>query len=91
MASRRQANFLLSEEVMQELRRSVKKREQSHFVEAALQKELKRLKLERALEGSFGAWRDKDHPELGAGTERFVRKLRRTMRGSGALDEKHSH
>ena len=74
------------EEVIEELRRSVGKREQSYFVEATLQKELKRLKLERALEGSFGAWKDKDHPELGAGTERFVRALRRTARGGRARD-----
>jgi post-segregation antitoxin (ccd killing protein) len=80
MASRRQANFLLSEELIEELRRSVGKREQSQFVEAALQKELKRLKLERSLEGSFGAWKDKNHPEIRASTEQFVRKLRKTTR-----------
>jgi len=79
MASRRQANFLLSEELVEELRRSVQ-REQSQLVEAALQKELKRLKLERALEGSFGAWKDKNHPEIRASTEQFVRKLRKTTR-----------
>jgi hypothetical protein len=44
MASIKQVNFLLSEEVVEELRRSVEKREQSRFVEAALQKELKRLR-----------------------------------------------
>ena len=82
MATRRQANFLLSEELIEELRRSVEKREQSRFVETALQKELKRLKLEKALEGSFGAWKDKDHPELAAGADAFVRKLRKTTRGT---------
>jgi post-segregation antitoxin (ccd killing protein) len=44
LASRKQANFLLSEEVVEELRRSVEKRELSRFVETALQKELKRLR-----------------------------------------------
>jgi post-segregation antitoxin (ccd killing protein) len=82
MATRRQANFLLSEELIEELRRSVEKREQSRFVETALQKELKRLKLERALDESFGAWKDKDHPELSAGIDTFVRKLRKTTRGA---------
>jgi hypothetical protein len=81
MASRKQANFLLSEEVVDELRRSVEKREQSRFVETALQKELKRLKLEKALKLSFGSWKDKDHPELIRGAGSFVRTLRKTARG----------
>jgi hypothetical protein len=81
MASRKQANFLLSEEVVEELRRTVEKREQSRFVENALQKELKRLRLEKALKLSFGAWKDEDHPEMAQGTENFVRVLRKTTRG----------
>ena len=44
MASTKQANFLLSEEVVEKLKRSVEKRELSRFVETALQKELKRLR-----------------------------------------------
>ena len=81
MAARKQANFLLSEEVVEELRRSVEKRELSRFVEAALQKELKRLKLEKALHISFGAWKDEDHPELVHSTEKFVRTIRKSARG----------
>ena len=80
MASRKQANFLLSEEVLEELRHSVAKQEQSQFVEAALQKELKRLRLQDALESGFGIWKDTNHPELTAGTDRFVRNLRKTTR-----------
>jgi hypothetical protein len=80
MAGRKQANFLLSEEVIEELRKSVAKREQSQFVETALQKELKRVKLQRVLEAGFGAWKDKDHPELEAGTDTFVRGSRKTTR-----------
>jgi len=80
MASRKQANFLLSEEVLGELRQAVAKREQSQFVEAALQKELKRLRLQSVLETGFGAWKDEDHPELSAGTDSFVRSLRKSTR-----------
>jgi hypothetical protein len=80
MASRKQANFLLSEEVLEELRHAVAKREQSQFVEAALQKELKRLKLQSVLETGFGAWKDEDHPNLAAGTDKFVRNLRKMTR-----------
>ncbi len=80
MAGRKQANFLLSEEVLEELRKSVAKREQSQFVETALQKELKRVKLQTVLETGFGAWKEKDHPELEGGTDKFVRELRKTTR-----------
>jgi hypothetical protein len=35
-----------------------------------------------ALQTSFGAWKDEDHPELREGTEAFIRNLRK----SGRLD-----
>ena len=76
----KQANFLLPEDLLDELRKVVSKREQSKVVAEALRKELKRLKLERALETSFGAWKDKNHPELKGGTGAFVRKLRKSDR-----------
>jgi hypothetical protein len=81
MAAKKQANFLLSEEVVEELRHSVEKRELSRFVEAALEKELKRLKLEKALQVSFGAWKVEEHPELVQGVEKFVRTIRKSARG----------
>jgi hypothetical protein len=81
MAAKKQANFLLSEEVVEELRHSVEKRELSRFVEAALEKELKRLKLEKALQVSFGAWKVEEHPELVQGVEKFARTIRKSARG----------
>ncbi|MBM4140149.1 MAG: hypothetical protein FJ242_01435 [Nitrospira sp.] len=76
----RQANFILPEDLLDELKKNIAKREQSKFVTEALRKELKRLKFEKALETSFGAWKDKYHPELKSGTEKFIRKLRRSTR-----------
>jgi len=76
----RQANFLLPEDLVEELKRSVPVREQSKMVTEALKRELKRLRLQRVLESSFGAWRGEDHPELKKGPESFVRKLRKTGR-----------
>lgn len=76
----RQANFLLPENLLEELKKTVPKREQSKVVAEALKKELKRLKLEKVLETSFGAWKDKDHPELKEGTGAFVRKVRKSSR-----------
>ena len=76
----KQANFLLPEDLLEELRKTVSKREQSKFIAEALKKELKRLKLKKAITDSFGAWKDKDHPELQKGTVAFVRTLRKSTR-----------
>jgi len=79
-AAVKQANFLLPEDMLKEFRKLVPKRERSKVVKEALEKELKRIKLEGALESSFGAWEEKDHPELAEGTEKYVRGLRRSTR-----------
>ena len=76
----RQANFLLPEDLLDELRKTVSKRQQSKVVAEALRKELKRLKLKKAIRESFYSWKDKDHPELKGGTESFVRTLRKSTR-----------
>lgn len=76
----RQANFLLPEELLEEMRKNVSPRQQSRFVAEAVRKELRRLRLEKALEASFGAWKDEDHPELREGTDSFIRGLRKSTR-----------
>ena len=76
----RQANFLLPEDLLDELRKTVSKRQQSKVVAEALRKELKRLKLKKAVRESFGSWKDKDHPELKEGTGAFIRTLRKSTR-----------
>ncbi len=81
----KQANFLLPEDLLDELKKTVAKRQQSKVVADALRKELKRLKLEKALKTSFGAWKDKEHPEIKEGSEAFVRSLRKSSRSSRLL------
>lgn len=76
----RQANFLLPEELLEEMKKNVSPRQQSRFVAEAVRKELRRLRLEKALDASFGAWKDEDHPELQEGTGCFVRGLRKSTR-----------
>lgn len=75
-----QANFLLPDDLIEDLRLNVPKREQSKIVAEAIRKELKRLRLQKAIQTSFGAWKDEDHPELKAGTDKFIRKLRVSTR-----------
>ncbi len=76
----KQANFLLPEDLITELKKVVPRREQSKVVTEALKKELKRIKLKEVLQTSFGAWKNRDHPELKAGTKAFIRRLRRSTR-----------
>jgi Arc/MetJ-type ribon-helix-helix transcriptional regulator len=76
----RQANFTLPEDLLEELKRAVPKGEQSKVVGEALRNELKRIKFKKALQTSFGAWKDERHANLARGTRRFVRSLRKSAR-----------
>lgn len=69
----KQANFLIPTEVLAELRALVPRGEQSVVVSDALRRELKRRKLQIALQKSFGAWGARK--DLGT-TRNFIRKLR---------------
>ena len=60
------------------------KREQGKVVAESLRRELKRLRLLKTIETGFGAWRDEDHPELGGGTESYVREIRKSTRDKRA-------
>ena len=79
--SMRQANFLLPAQLLDELRRTVPRGQQSRIVGEALRNELRRLRFRQAVTESFGAWKDSAHPELARGTRRFVRSLRQSTRG----------
>ncbi len=72
-----QANFLIPEDVLSDLRQWVPRGEQSQVVTEALRRELKRRKLKTALQGSFGAWGERKDLKS---TRSFVRKLRKERR-----------
>ena len=76
----RQANFTLPEDLLDELRRTVPKGEQSKVVGDALRHELKRIRFKKALQSSFGTWKARAHPELARGSRRFIRSLRKSSR-----------
>lgn len=77
---KKQANFTLPEDLLEELRRTIPKGEQSKVVSEALRNELKRIKFQKALDLSFGAWKGQRHSELAKGTRAFVRKVRKSSR-----------
>lgn len=60
-------NVLLPAEVAKTLRKVVPPRKRARFVAEAVERELRRVQLEAALDASAGAWADADHPELADG------------------------
>jgi hypothetical protein len=60
---KRQANFLLPELLIEELRRLVPSRQRSRVVAEALDRELARIKVRVALGEYFGAWKPSDARE----------------------------
>jgi len=76
----RQANFLLPEDILNDLKQLVGQRQQSRFVAEALRKELQREKMKTALQTSFGVWKNADHPELKDGVDTYIRKQRKSTR-----------
>lgn len=60
-------NVLLPAAVARDLRELVPPRKRARFVAEAVERELRRLRLQIALEESAGAWRDEDHPDLADG------------------------
>ncbi len=76
----KQANFTLPEDLLEELKKTIPKGEQSKVVGEALRNELKRIKFKKAVEAGFGAWKDAKHPELVKGARSFVRSLRKSSR-----------
>ena len=60
-------NVLLPAEVADDLRARVPPRKRARFVAQAVERELRRLRIETALDVSAGAWEGADHPELSDG------------------------
>ena len=61
-----------------EIDRLVGKRRRSSFLTQAALREVKRLRILRALRRARGAWKTEDHPELKHGAAAWVDKLRRS-------------
>lgn len=68
--------------LLDDLRKYVPPRKRSAVIVEAMEKEVQKLKLLAALEESFGAWSDEDHPELATDEDidRYVHDLRATWR-----------
>lgn len=75
-------HVVIPEGLAREIDRLVGTRGRSRFLSQAAERELKRLRMLKALERAAGSWKEEDHPELTGGAARWVAELRR-------LDERH--
>ena len=73
----KRTHVVLAEQLAKEIDTLVGSRQRSSFLTQAAEKELMRRRQLQALDAAAGAWKDKDHPELKHGGEKWVRKLRR--------------
>jgi hypothetical protein len=78
-AVKERMNLYITKSVMDELRRAIPARERTRFVEEVLARELRRRKLHEAIEKSYGAWKDEDHPDMltGEDIDRWIEEQRR--------------
>jgi hypothetical protein len=78
-AVKERMNLYITKSVMDELRRAIPARERTKFVEDVLARELRRLRLREAIEKSYGAWKDEDHPDMmtGEDIDRWIEEQRK--------------
>jgi hypothetical protein len=78
-AVKERMNLYITKSVMDELRRAIPACERTRFVEEVLARELRRRKLREAIEKSYGAWKDEDHPDMltGEDIDRWIDEQRR--------------
>jgi Arc/MetJ-type ribon-helix-helix transcriptional regulator len=73
----KRTHIVIPEQLAEEIDTLVGKRARSSFLTEAAWKEVRRLRMLKAIEEAGGAWKDKDHPELKGGPARYVEKIRR--------------
>ena len=74
--SNKRTRIVIPEQLVEEIDTLVGKRARSSFLTNAAWREIKQLRMLKALEAS-GAWSDKDHPELKSGAAKYAEKIRK--------------
>ena len=72
-----QVNVAFPEPLYQRFVRLVPAGRRTRFLTELAEAGLQRLKLQRALDETYGAWSRESHPELKKGVERYLRNQRR--------------
>jgi len=81
----KRAHIVIPAQLAEEIDRLVGKRARSSFLTEAAWKEVRRLRMLKAIEEASGAWKDQDHPELRGGAARYVDKIRKEDEMRSAL------
>lgn len=76
----KQINLTMPDDVLRELHDLIPAGERSNFIADMTRRGLRILKLKRAAEESFGAWKLSVHEELSEGTEAYIRSCREASR-----------
>jgi hypothetical protein len=72
----KRAHVFLPEGLLIDIDQLFGKGNRSAFLTGVIEREVRRLKLLRALDEAAGCWKDEDHPELKDGSAAFVKQLR---------------
>ena len=72
-----QVNVAFPDPLYQQFVRLVPAGRRTRFLTELAEAGLQQLKLRKALDETYGAWSDQDHPELKRGAEGYIRKQRR--------------
>ncbi len=75
-----QVNVAFPEPLYQQFIRLVPAGERTKFLTRLAENGLQQLRLQKALEKTFGAWTRTKHPELTRGTQAYIRALRKDRR-----------
>ena len=77
--------IVLSDSLMEELRRTVPNRRRSRFIAEAIEERLRVIKFQQALTESAGCWTDANHPDLKSqgDVNRFLGRFRARLKRRG--------
>jgi hypothetical protein len=75
-----QVNVAFPEPLYQQFVRLVPAGQRTRFLTNLTEAGLQQLKLQKALDKTFGAWSSQSRPELKGGTARYIRQQRRNRR-----------
>lgn len=78
MTVTQQIKVTIPTDLLTELTRYVSPRQQNQFILEGIEQALRRLRIQKAVDQSAGAWKAEDHPELDGpnGVEAYIRRLR---------------
>jgi hypothetical protein len=76
LTNTKRTHVVIPEQLVKEIDTLVGSRQRSSFLTQAAERELMRLRQLKSLDTSAGAWKDSDHPELKAGSAKWVKKVR---------------